>query len=502
MEKGKKSLLLLAAAGAALAVSQPAQAQAAVTTKMPNGKTMNIYSKVSAKGPSKKVSSTKYFKTSKIQVSASKKTKKGYYDYMYANGRPVGWVKESWFLKNKISAAGNVYLVKGDNSFDKRDALNYAVDSRGNVINPNSVQASVSGDKLTYSYGKIKKTVNLYHVDNPNSGIHPEVSTQKGPKEVASTRSHSGSSAKWNARNNYGVETSSNSWTSGGLTLKTNLWEPRNLSLEGNGFQQVGPVMEGMAVNGGWAYSSWYASAGATDVANPKGNIVAFNLSKINKYKAQYLSPRNYLYNQLSFKNFERYSQNLKVSPYIKLGHGQSLGASGKYIYVLANRNKLPGGQSNGFYSEEILQLKKSNLQLNKIWSIKVDVGTSARYFHNAAFAGDGTMYGLFHNGGSQNYEYWKLNLVGNTWKVTKVTGTSGNFVKQNSSASPVQGLAYGNGHFYVAFNNLLFKVKENGKYEKTWKHTTNREIEGLSVSGSKLYVQLAQRGEILSGKW
>lgn len=108
-------------------------------------------------------------------------------------------------------------------------------------------------------------------------------------------------------------------------------------------------------------------------------------------------------------------------------------------------------------------------------------------------------MYGLFHNGGSYSYEYWKLNLVGNTWKVT---GTSGNFVKQNSSASPVQGLAYGKGHFYVAFNNLLFKVKENGKYEKTWEHTTNREIEGLSVSGSKLYVQLVQRGEILSGNW
>lgn len=242
-EKGKKSLLLLAAAVAALAVSQPA-----VTTKMPNGKTMNIYSKVSAKGPSKKVSSTKYFKTSKIQVS-----------------------------------------------------------------------------------------------------------TQKGPKEVASTRSHSGSSAKWNARNHYGVETSSNSWTSGGLTLRTNLWEPRNLSLEGNGFQQVGPVMEGLAVNGGWAYSSWYVSAGATNVANPKGNIVAFNLSKINKYKAQYLSPRNYLYKYLSFKTFERYSQNLKISPYIKLGHGRSLGASGKYIYVLVNRNKLPGRKSNGFYSEEIL---------------------------------------------------------------------------------------------------------------------------------------------------
>ena len=45
----------------------------------------------------------------------------------------------------------------------------------------------------------------------------------------------------------------------------------------------------------------------------------------------------------------------------MRLGHGQSLGASSKYIYVLANENKLPGGASNGFYSEEILQLKKSD---------------------------------------------------------------------------------------------------------------------------------------------
>ena len=66
-----------------------------------------------------------------------------------------------------------------------------------------------------------------------------------GPKEVVSTRKHSGSSKNWNVAHRYGTE------TSGGLSLATQLWEPRNLSLETNDWQQVGPVMEGLAVNGG-----------------------------------------------------------------------------------------------------------------------------------------------------------------------------------------------------------------------------------------------------------
>jgi hypothetical protein len=82
-----------------------------------------------------------------------------------------------------------------------------------------------------------------------------------GPKEVVSTRKYSGSSKNWNAAHRYGTETRGNRWTSGGLTLATQLWEPRSLSLETNDWQQVGPVMEGLAVNGGWAYSSWYRSA-------------------------------------------------------------------------------------------------------------------------------------------------------------------------------------------------------------------------------------------------
>ena len=89
-----------------------------------------------------------------------------------------------------------------------------------------------------------------------------------------------------------------------------------------------------------------------------------------------------------------------------------------------------------------------------------------------------------------------------NAWKVVKVTGTKGNFVKQVAGKSPVQGFTYGNGNFYVAFNNMIFKVKADGTYQKTWKHVTNRETEGLAYSGNTFYAQLAQRGEILSGKW
>ena len=69
-------------------------------------------------------------------------------------------------------------------------------------------------------------------------------------------------------------------------------------------------LWEGLAVNGGWAYSSWYRSAAASDQL--KGNIVAFNMKKLNKYQAQYLSPRSYLYKKLSFGKFKSYSQNVK----------------------------------------------------------------------------------------------------------------------------------------------------------------------------------------------
>ena len=98
MDKKLLCSLLLAAAF----IGQAQTAQAATVSKMPGTKNMGIYAKVTKKGASKKVTTTKYFKYSKIQSTASKKTKKGTYAYIYANGRPLGWVSEKWFVETRF----------------------------------------------------------------------------------------------------------------------------------------------------------------------------------------------------------------------------------------------------------------------------------------------------------------------------------------------------------------------------------------------------------------
>ena len=197
MDKKLLCSLLLAAAF----IGQAQTAQAATVSKMPGTKNMGIYAKVTKKG-------------------ASKKTEKGTYAYIYANGRPLGWVSEKWFVRNKISAAKQIYLVEDDNRFNYKDAISYVTDAHGTMVDPanGAVKASLSGDKLTFTYGKAKTTVELVKTANPNRNLKPAVSAKKGPKEVASTRKHSGSSKNWNAAHRYGTETSSNRWTSGGLT--------------------------------------------------------------------------------------------------------------------------------------------------------------------------------------------------------------------------------------------------------------------------------------------
>lgn len=106
-------------------------------------------------------------------------------------GRPLGWVSEKWFVRNKISAAKQIYLVEDDNRFNYKDAISYVTDAHGTMVDPanGAVKASLSGDKLTFTYGKAKTTVELVKTANPNRNLKPAVSVKKGPKEVASTRS-------------------------------------------------------------------------------------------------------------------------------------------------------------------------------------------------------------------------------------------------------------------------------------------------------------------------
>ncbi len=87
---------------------------------------------------------------------------------------------------------------------------------------------------------------------------------------------------------------------------------------------QVGVIPEGMTVNGDIFATSMFTSS-----SDQHGHIVSYNLNAIkSKYAVQNLTTMNW-------STFKSYANNIKVSPYIKLGHGQSLGSSSDYIYVI-----------------------------------------------------------------------------------------------------------------------------------------------------------------------
>lgn len=494
--KNKKRFFISAIVGAALvscglAVSSN-QANAATysraITKIAGNGNYAIYHNVSRKGPSGKFTSTKYFKHGQIQSKKSMSTKKGTFWRIIVDGRDVGWVNQNFFARNKISVANEVSLVKNSSyAFPTRDAINYVTNSQGTAVDPSKVyvsQAHVSTKETTvnYSYGKAKASVkvSVYNGQDASADKTPK----KGFKTIKTWNGGSkGSSRNWNAAHHYRSETTSNTFRSNGLTLRTRLFQPRFVSLgygqAGDAMGQVGVIPEGMTVSNGIFTTSMFTSS-----HDQHGHLVSYNLNALkSKYAAQNLTT-------MHWGTFKSYAKNIKVSTYIKLGHGQSLGSSSSYIYVLANDNEY----NNGPKSEEVLQIRKSDMKINKIWTVRI---ASNRYIHNATFVGDNTMYALFHNGGYDNYEYWKLTRNGDSWDATEVGATKGRFV----SNSPVQGFAYGNGNFYIGFNNNIFKVGENGTAKKHYRFNTKREIEGMSATGSRLYVQFAQRAELTSGK-
>ena len=136
----------------------------------------------------------------------------------------------------------------------------------------------------------------------------------------------------------------------------------------GDAMGQVGVIPEGMTVNNGIFTTSLFTSSNSQ-----YGHLVSYNLNALkSKYAPQNLTT-------MKWSTFKSYAKNIKVSPYIKLGHGQSLSSSSNYIYVLANDNKY----NNGPASEEILQISKSDMKINKIWTFRI---SDNRYIHNATF--------------------------------------------------------------------------------------------------------------------
>lgn len=509
-KSGKLLTTLFASASLLMCLSAtPVHASAShelpkAVTKVASAKNYRIYRDINSNGPSHVMGQTKDFKYAHLESKEYAKTKKGTYWLLIINGRSTGWVNQDFFIRNKISLAKSVNLVHNDaGEFETKDAINYVADKTGTMINPSHVKTSQKtvkenkgGDhEVEYSYGTASAKLNIHVRNDEDEGLTSADADPISAKNAESTwkGSSKSSSYNWNAEHHYQPEIKKNVYTSDSsnpMTLTTRLYQPRFLSLdygENDEISQVGVTPEGIAVKNGDLTVSLFA-----DPHELGGHLVSYNLNNLTSpYDAQNLT-------SMPWREFVDYSRNIKVSPYLKLGHGQSVSDSGKYIYVLANNNKM----KNSSQSDEILQISKKDLSLHRIWSVKVFNGDSSfpRYFHNMSIVNDHTMYGLFHNGSKGTYEYWKLEREGDRWNAIEIGATDSNLVKD----APVQGFAYDQekDEFYVGFNDYIFRVASNGNILDMQHFDTKRELEGLSVDNGQLYTELTQRAELLKASF
>lgn len=247
----------------------------------------------------------------------------------------------------------------------------------------------------------------------------------------------------------------------------------------------MGSILQGINLLNNQLTVSYFGQPNST-----WGYLVTYNLNNLSDpIQTQNLRT-------MSWSDFKQTSQNISVSPYLKLGHGQSLGTTKNYIYVLASNNR----EANPAKSTEILQISRKNYQIKNLWTIKVWNRSEyfPRYFHNAYFVNSHLMYAVFHNSSKGTYEYWRLIRRGNTWIPTEISATQSNFVKNNS---PLQGFTYANSNFYLAFNDNIFQVAQSGKVLKHYQFRTLRESEGIAVRNGQLYIELARRPELLKIK-
>lgn len=456
-------------------------------------KSYGVYSTMSTNGPRGWLVNTKTLKYGHYQSIASRKVKGRRYWYVYIDGRKAGWVNENAFAKSKIAVAKKISLVYNPNyKFSTKDAINYVTDKHGTVVPLGQVQVTkkvISSSKIgiykiKYRYGKATATATVKVRENQNEGI-----------AEATAVAQPGVSAKtwfkpYKTSGNWKGSTKSHTLKSKGLTLKTVFYQPATMNIGTRSPDATGPVPEGVTVSGSWMYASMYAHPGS-ELKNQYAHIVGYNTKAINnKYIMQWLS-------DLPWSRFVKLAKHVKVSPYIKLGHGQTLSSTNKYLYVIANNHTL----KNSSQSEEIMQIDKKNLQIKQIWTFKIwrNFAKAPKYIHNAVFTSDNNFYAVHHNGTKHQFEYWEVTHEKDEWVPKQVGVTKGDFM---SNGSPVQGFTYDkkNKQFYLAFNDYIFKIARNGKLMKKYHFNTGREIEGLSIRRNILYVELAQKPELLSG--
>lgn len=479
----------------------------------------------------KKLTASADFRYAHVQSKSYKvKGGKRYY-YIYVDGRPVGYVNEKAFALSKANVVSQVSLVNNPSDsvgFNAEDAINYVTDQHGSLVDNDSVEIScksaelnisdtgyVSSRKagtavLTFKYGKAKATSKLMVRGDAKEGISsadvtpvktdlPEIKTWSASDGASLSSSSTITSKDAVSSSHKYWATKTMSGNAKGADIETIFYHPAVLSAPGssNLEAKVSSAVQGIDFYDNDLVTS-NLDLGQADNWEARGHMVYYNMRKVKKYKWQLIPSK-----MLSFNTWLSYIKNIKVSPYMKLGHGQSVGSTKKYVYVLANWNR----SINWSNSQELIRVKKSTMEIDKIWTFKVWNGSAKypRIFLNADVIDDNTLLALFHNASKHRYEYWKISRSGDSFKAKEVGATGSDLI---SNSAEVQGFVWNSAYdvYYIAFNDYLFKIgaglddkTDAGKLLNYYEFDTgHREFEGLSSYGPELYVNLNHPTETL----
>ncbi|MBT9054844.1 hypothetical protein BTJ22_03120 [Lactobacillus delbrueckii subsp. bulgaricus] len=478
----------------------------------------------------KKLTASADFRYAHVQSKSYKvKDGKRYY-YIYVDGRPVGYVNEKAFALSKANVVSQVSLVNNPSDsvgFNAEDAINYVTDQHGSLVDNDSVEISCKSAKLnisdtgyvssrkagtavlTFKYGKAKATSKLTVRGDAKEGISSAdvtpVKTDLPKIETWSASDGTSLSSSSTITSEDAVSSSHKYWATNmsgnakGADIETIFYHPAVLSAPGssNLEAKVSSAVQGIDFYDNDLVTS-NLDLGQADNWEARGHMVYYNMRKVKKYNWQLIPSK-----MLSFNTWLSYIKNIKVSPYMKLGHGQSVGSTKKYVYVLANWNR----SNNWSNSQELIRVKKSTMEIDKIWTFKVWNGSAKypRIFLNADVIDDNTLLALFHNASKHRYEYWKISRSGDSFKAKEVGATGSDLI---SNSAEVQGFVWNSAYdvYYIAFNDYLFKIRagldgktDAGKLLNYYKFDTGRrEFEGLSSYGPELYLNLNHPTETL----
>lgn len=477
----------------------------------------------------KKFTASAAFRYAHVQSKSYKvKDGKRYY-YIYVDGRPVGYVNEKAFALSKANVVSQVSLVNNPSDsvgFNAEDAINYVTDKHGSLVDNDSVEISCKSAKLkisdtgyissrkagtavlTFKYGKAKATSKLTVRRDAKEGISsadvapvktdlPEIKTWSA-SDGASPSSSSTITSEDAVSSSHKYWATNMSGNAKGADIETIFYHPAVLSAPGssNLEAKVSSAVQGIDFYDNDLVTS-NLDLGQADNREARGHMVYYNMRKVKKYNWQLIPSK-----MLSFNTWLSYIKNIKVSPYMKLGHGQSVGSTKKYAYVLANWNR----SNNWSNSQELIRVKKSTMEIDKIWTFKVWNGSAKypRIFLNADVIDDNTLIALFHNASKHRYEYWKISRSGDSFKAKEVGATGSDLI---SNSAEVQGFVWDSAYdvYYIAFNDYLFKIgagldggTEAGKLLNYYKFDTGREFEGMGSYKGELYVNLNHPTETL----